>query len=622
MTEMAKTVLFVAAAALSLMVAFAMGPSTNSDNLDDLLGTRLNQFEVDVAKRLKIVKFDQETASTREFEVAENDGLWSIPSKQGYPADAARQMGEAATCLIDREVLRVAAKTAIEHEELGVIDPTSSNLDSKADGVGTRVTITDSNDSSLADMIIGKPVKDAEGQYYVRNADQDVVYVVNLDPDKLSTKFDDWIEDDLLQLTPMDIRQVNLEDYSAEMQIIMTNQGFEPRVALDRRDQMLLTYDASESKWQATKLEKFDAESKAFVEAPLADDEEINEDTMSDLRDGLDDLLLVDVERKPSGLSSNLKASSDFLTNREAIESLQKRGFIPVGRDANGEAEIISSEGETICTLKNGVEYVLRFGNLKVDGEGSAESTAETNASADGDADEENADTGINRYLFVMARFNESIIEKPELEDLPDLPEGASVTENPDAESDDAEASEAESASEESEEQEEEEETTEQETSAGESAEGDAPAAEESDSKTETATGTETQEADTEESDVEAAQPSDTSTTEESSSESSEENELAALIAERESLEKENQRKLNEYQEKITEGKERVEELNERFGDWYYVISNDVYEKIHLSRADVIKKKDAEDGEDTESDAASSAPAGLPGLPNLPINQP
>ena len=172
MTETAKTVLFAAAAALSLMIAFAMGPSNVSDNLDDLLGERLNQFEVDVAKRLKIVKFDKETASKREFEVAEKDGLWTIPSKQSYPADAARQMGEAATCLIDREVLRVAAKNALQHVELGVIDPSTSKLDSKSEGVGTRVTITDSNEASLADMIIGKAVKDAEGQYYVRNANQ------------------------------------------------------------------------------------------------------------------------------------------------------------------------------------------------------------------------------------------------------------------------------------------------------------------------------------------------------------------------------------------------------------------------------------------------------------------
>lgn len=602
MTETAKTFLFVGAAALSLIVAFAMGPTDAVDNLDDLIGSRLNQFEVDVAKRLKIVKFNQETASKREFEVAENDGLWTIPSKQGYPADAAKQMGEAATCLIDREVLRVAAKSALEHKDLGVLDPNNSKLDSKAEGVGTRVTITDSNDATLTDMIIGKAVKDADGQYYVRNADQDVVYVVSLDPDKLSTKFDDWIEDDLLQLSPMDIQRLYLEDYSAEMQIVMTNRGIEPRVALDQRGKMELTYDSTDSKWQAKKLEKFDLEAKDFVDDPLAEDEEINEDTMRELRNGLDDLLLVDVDRKPEGLSSNLKASSDFLTNREALESLQEKGFIPVGRNEQGEAEILSSEGETVCTLNSGVEYVLRFGNLKVDGGSGEEEKPTDEEQAESESTDDDADDGFNRYLFVMARFNESVLEQPELEEVPALPEGgeAAATEETDSEAGET-ASEDESASEDA------------------GAEAPAEVTEEQEEEEETAEESGEAESDAADSSEETPSVAPEETTDASDESESEEDPMAELIAQRESIEKENQRKLDEYQEQVEEGKQRVAELNERFGDWYYVISNDVYEKIHLSRADIVKKKESDDEAEGES-AADAAPAGLPGLPNLPIN--
>ena len=62
-------------------------------------------------------------------------------------------------------------------------------------------------------------------------------------------------------------------------------------------------------------------------------------------------------------------------------------------------------------------------------------------------------------------------------------------------------------------------------------------------------------------------------------------------LGQRKTIEKENLRKLDEYNEKIKEGQEKVVELNDRFGDWYYVISNDVYKQIHLSRDDVIQKK-------------------------------
>ena len=177
-------------------------------NVTSLVGTTLNtDFEVDTPKRLQIVKFDRPTAETKQFEVASIDGVWRIPSKQDYPADATQQMAAAANALIDRKVLRVAAETAQDHEALGVVDPQSAKLDSNSEGVGTRVIMSDADDKTLVDMIIGKKVKDAEGQRYVRNTNQDVVYIVELDPESLSTNFDDWIEDDLLQLSPFDLTQ-------------------------------------------------------------------------------------------------------------------------------------------------------------------------------------------------------------------------------------------------------------------------------------------------------------------------------------------------------------------------------------------------------------------------------
>jgi hypothetical protein len=67
------------------------------------------------------------------------------------------------------------------------------------------------------------------------------------------------------------------------------------------------------------------------------------------------------------------------------------------------------------------------------------------------------------------------------------------------------------------------------------------------------------------------------------------------LKAERERIEKENKRKLDEYNDKVAAGKKHKDQLNARFADWYYVISDDVYRKIHLTRADLVKKKEAKD---------------------------
>ncbi|NOY43094.1 MAG: DUF4340 domain-containing protein [Planctomycetes bacterium] len=577
---MAKTIAFVAAAAGSLLLAFVVNTNLDQFDVESLVGKRLNEFEVDAAKRLKIVKFDADTASVREFEVASTEGLWTIPSKQGYPADAAQQMAEAATCLIDREVLRVAAIDASRHKELGVIAPTSSNLDSQAEGVGIRVTMTDNNDETLTDMIIGKPVKDAEGQYYVRKIDQDAVFVVAMNPEKLSTRFEDWIEEDLLKLDPADLRIVDIKDYSVEMQQVLTPNGFQTQVGWDRRGEISLRYDEAESKWLPKQLQEFDAEKKEMADYTLAEDEELNSEVLDELRKGLDELLLVDVERKPAGLSADLKAGEGFLKNDEAIRNLVNRGFAPISAGPDGEAEILSSEGEIICTLKDGVEYVLRFGNLKVDGEAASEDNAAEEKAA------EDSETGINRYLFVMARFNESMIEKPELEGLPALPEEPSK-EKPEEKTEETPAEEA------AENTAEEKPTDETPEASGDTEETPA---DEGDAK------------ETEKTEDTADQPEGEATEEEKPEEQPKD--LETIIAERKSIEQENQRRLDEYQDKIKAAQERVQELNERFGDWYYVISNDVYKKLHLDREKLVTKKKQEEAE--------KQPAALPGNTPFP----
>lgn len=626
MTETAKTLAFMAAGAVAILAAFVVAPSDNRFEVEELVGQKLYQFEVDAPKRLKIIKFDSETATPREFEVAEQDGLWTIPSKQGYPADATRQMAEAATCLIDREILRVASTSKADHEQLGVLDPSTVKLKSQADGVGTRVIMTDGNNKELVDMIVGKKVREAEGQHYVRNTQQDIVYVVSIDPSKLTTRFDDWIEDDLLKISPFDIRRVAIKDYTAEM--MLTLQGF--KVNWDRRAEMTLAYNNTESKWSAESLKKFDPTAKDYVEYKIPEGSELDEETLNTLRDGLDDLLIVDVERKPAGLSADLKAGEDFVKNEEAALNLMERGFAPVATGPEKQADILSTEGEVVCTLQDGVEYVLRFGNLQLEGDGGDPASAGDEEGEDGEA-KSKSDNAINRYLFVMARYNESMIEKPELDELPELPAGATASDKPApgesaSESgegpaqDEPASGEPASAGGDVEEEEEEEETSEvTESAEAEPAAGEPASTEAASGEPASAPG-EPASAGGEANETEPASEGE-DTGEESASEEKDK-ELADIIEARKQIEQENQRRLDEYQGKINNAKQQVTKLNERFGDWYYVISNDVYQQIHLSLDDLIKVKQAE-GESASADGETdAAQENATGLPNLPFSNP
>jgi hypothetical protein len=60
--------------------------------------------------------------------------------------------------------------------------------------------------------------------------------------------------------------------------------------------------------------------------------------------------------------------------------------------------------------------------------------------------------------------------------------------------------------------------------------------------------------------------------------------------AERARIKLENERKRTEYNDKKKKAEARVAELNARFAPWYYVISEDVYKKIHLGRNDLVKE--------------------------------
>ena len=57
-------------------------------------------------------------------------------------------------------------------------------------------------------------------------------------------------------------------------------------------------------------------------------------------------------------------------------------------------------------------------------------------------------------------------------------------------------------------------------------------------------------------------------------------------------MERENHRKQDEYDEKLKAAQKRVRDLNNRFADWYYVVSDKEYAKIHLDRTSVVQKKE------------------------------
>lgn len=623
MSEATKTMTFAAVALLAVIAALVTRPASSEVDMQSFVGQVLTgKFtNLDDARRLRIVRFDKDTGQVREFEVAEEDGLWVIPSKDGYPADAQRQMAEAATSLMDRKILEVASSDASDHQEYGVIDPLSPKLDSGQEGVGTRVTLSDVHNDPLVDLIVGHEVKDSTNQRYVREAGRDVVYVIDFDPSKLSTNFSDWIEKDLMKINPWDLAEVEIKDYSADLQPVLTSEGrLAGRVMWEPRSDLTLSYDDKQAKWSPVRLRRYDTNANDYVDFQLTDDEELNAKKLNDLKTALDDLRIVDVVRKPAGLSEDLKAGADFLNNADAKDDLQSRGFVAVATSPGAEEEIISSDGELIATMNDGAEYVLRFGRLT-----SASNGPKPDAASPA-ADAGPARSDVNRYLFVMARMNEDAVAKPQREPLPELPKEEAAT-PADASTTDAAAETGAATNDAGAEDTSSPAAADAQTTTDDStADAAAKPATESAAESDAASA----ESEPEAASEEAADETDTTTDDTASAESNgQSEEVAKILAERKRIETDNQRKLDDYQNKLKQGREQVKELNARFGDWYFVVSNDVFNKLRLGRDDVIEKKPGEpastggsNGEPASAGGTSddTSDAGAPGepVPGLP----
>ncbi len=234
-------------------------------------------------------------------------------------------------------------------------------------------------------MILGKAVQGQPDLHYVRRDNEDPVYVVKVKTDKLSAKFADWIEKDLLKMNLWDLKQVWIGDYSVD-----TLQG-----ELQQKGEMLLAYDdTADSKWKLLKDEHFRGD--RWVADKLAANEELNTANLDELKTALENLKIVDVHQKPAGLSADLKANADFLANKEARESLGSCGFFAA--TVEGQPQFLSNEGEVRFHMKDGVEYVLRFGAAV--GPGAGEKDAKKGARRIP------AGMNLNRYLLVMAEFD------------------------------------------------------------------------------------------------------------------------------------------------------------------------------------------------------------------------
>jgi hypothetical protein len=703
MNQSNRTLVYVGIAVVAIAVAFFSRPEPVAVELTEE-STSLLLFpefkDPTTAASLSIKRFNEDKLSFDEFAVVEKGGVWTLPSHENYPADAKDQVVKAATLLSDLRLtgIETDAAEAQERERYGLLEPTIENFQ-KAGGasLGTHVIVQDAAKKELANLIIGKEVPGKSDQRYVSVPGKNRIATIKVDTTKLSTKFSDWIETDLLKLgSVFDVTKLSLHDYSVD-----PDRGPQNRA--------LMTFERPEDKneWQIVEMKKFDEEAEKYVEALPGEGEELNSQKIDDMRSALGELKIVNVEKKPAKFRESLAATGDVNLTQETARSLQRKGFylVPAGGDEDNPAfAVVSTDGELTVTMKDGVEYLLRFGAVAdFDKEGNPKPKDATSGSdaadakdgetkdgekkddekKDGEDSDDDGGISLNRYLFVTVQYNDEMIEKPVLEKLPgetpaeppmetpaetpmENPADDSATPNGDTPKEDtppgdektdsgakpADDTPAEGSTPKQDDAKDgERKSDEARTSAGtllrltsfqdEDAKKDDANKDEAEKEVEAvpeqpkadvppATPS-TDPASGDEKAVDPAKADETKPTETAPEEGakpadapsapavpnadapkpSPEDAAKKLEAEKTRVEAENKRMQEEYDEKVKEAQKKVKELNERFAEWYYVIPEDVYKKIHLGRDDVVKKKEP---------AAPTTPGGAtpPSIHDLP----
>ncbi len=515
MKEVHKTLVFAGVAAALLLAALVTTPKTPSAEIFAGQGALFypDFKDPNAATALEVIDFDEATATAKPFKVELRDGKWSIPSHHNYPADAKDRLVKVASGVVDLRKETIRSDRIQDHEALGVIDPLDEQGSLK--GRGKRVTLRDQDGKVLADFIFGKETRDGSGVYYVRVPGDKRTYAVKRKVE-ISSKFEDWIETDLMQLSQYDIRKVVIDNYSID----------EERGLIKDRSTYFLARDDSSGPWKVS---------------GMLETEEPNSDNIGQMMTALDDLKIVGVRPKPPFLTRDLKAKGDFtiadrsrLTREQlqSIQSLQQKGYFLVRQEIQEggrkrvEISIASNEGEIQVFCSDGIVYTLRFGEILM-GEGEEvtagrEEEPKKEPGEKKEKKEEDKKGKENRYLFVTAHFDQSLLGTPPVEPTP--PPGYKPEEK------------------------------------------------------------KTEEKKTGEKKTGEAKPDD---------KKAEEKKQDPPEVEKYKKDKEEyDRKKKEYEEKIEKGKKRVQELTDRFADWYYVISDKEYKRIHLTRSDIVRAKE------------------------------
>ena len=277
MSQTKTTAGFLAAAVGSVLLALVTWWGTQPAPVEGF-GLVGEEFFVDLkpaeTTALRVVVYDPKQGDVQEPFVVENsDGIWRLPYYYDYPADGEDRLAETTTSLIGIKRGALRSRLPSDHARFGVVDPLEEDPEI-LEGHGSRITLYKNGNVeegiAVADLIIGRKATDFEaeeddeeesaepvqvadisGDYYVRLPDEDDTYIATLNI-KLSTKFSDWVEDDLLKTQ---------QDNLVNLEMRTTKQN--PDRSIEQVAEVTLTRGTSTDPWALSELNEETEETRS-----------------------------------------------------------------------------------------------------------------------------------------------------------------------------------------------------------------------------------------------------------------------------------------------------------------------------------------------------------------------
>lgn len=392
------TIIMVALALGTAAIAYAMRPQPRPPVQFEDTGEPLFPDFTDptIATALSVVAWDEDEARVITFEVEQKEGRWVIPSHNDYPADGTERMGKAAASFIDVNKDRYYGDNPADHAAFGVLDPEGD--EGKDDEKGQRITIKDASGTTLVDIIVGQEIDDRPGFYYVREPGEDKkrVYGSKLELD-ISTKFEDWIEKDLLDVERDDFVSMIYDPYAVD-EVEGKVSGSDPVYA---------------------RVDPGGTSARDWVVAPetvVPEGKELDSMKVRQMLTQVANLKIAGVRPRPQ--------ARNVIEKQILRQEMQRRGFFyEIAPGPDGRPRLVGirgNEGELRTITKDGIVYTLYFGEVTY------ESGIALTAGVADDADDED-DKGVmeedvpeqegegdtnktaSRFMFVDVKYEPSL---------------------------------------------------------------------------------------------------------------------------------------------------------------------------------------------------------------------